>query len=1232
MARKKFVRAAASLPRRGATLPAVNASPSLKISLLGPPRISLQGRDISTQIKYRKGLALLAYLAVQRGRWVARGQLAELLWPALPAAAGLTNLRQVLNTLTWVLNEPTEGGLIRSERERVGLFAGPELELDLALLDAAEPGVAEPRLAELSGLFMEGFSLRGCADFEHWLQQTRQELGVARHRLLTAVCQHQQGQGRLAAAAVSARRLWELDLLDEGAAARLIILLLDCGDRRGAQEVLSHLDRCLVAELGTRASAAVRRLLDSEAPALADQAGARPAAARAVARSELRWLTLLYIAFEAPVDADEEEEGLALLPPLMQRAQELLRRWGGLTQWVFGAGFHASFGGQTAPEHGALRSLLAAQALQRALGAEVGLRIGICAGQALCTHTEQDFGLVGELPGRAQAFSAEARVGQIVLGHEVREQLGARLQCQELPPGATRRHLLLGGAAGRPIRPAAARGPRELVGREQALDTLQRHWQLALQGQPQWLVLRGEAGLGKTALATSFARRLKAEGVAVRYWRCELEHQHQSLAPLRLALAQRCGIAAGQSSAQRLERLVAGLRGPESGDLDAAALQACAQWLDRLFEVEPEAGPAVEFKNPLFAVIFTLLDRWCEQRPGLLCVDDLHWSDLATRELLSRYAGLFASQRLLLLVTARPEIALEVAGTPPVFIDLAPLSEEAAQRLAERHDAQRRLAPEVLARVARQSGGIPLYIECLARGLLDGGAPALLPVTELLQAELDRLGSFKPVLQAAAVIGQHFDGELLARLLPGEQVEAVLQLAEGHRLIVPGAQAGHHAFRHALIHEAAYASLPPLERRRLHGRLLELRANEPGVSAVEMARHCDAARQWEAALQWWRRAGREALAQEFAADALRHFERALALALDHGGPELQAELRLELAVAALQAQGYGSPLAYAQFGQVSARVDAMAAPTAAERDARFIALSGQYMGADSHDHRQGPLLAQRLEALASTPAERLMACFAQGNSLFWQGRFAQALRYQQEGAALALDLPTAARQRHTGDDLGVLVLAFQCWTLWFLGRPDEAHRAAKQGLALARAGGKAHALCFMLSFKAAVHWSAAEPVACLQTAGEGLALAGRHGFPLWQGINGLFCLAAQAQAGELDDAAPLLQAAQTMRQAYQAGTTTARWIVASSLMQLGRQREVEALLEQTLAEALAHGQHYCRADLLQLLAGCRADGAEALRHQATALAREQGALGLLARWGATAAAPDSASPADPALA
>ncbi|MFN3304980.1 MAG: hypothetical protein ACK44A_14855, partial [Roseateles sp.] len=201
----------------------------------------------------------------------------------------------------------------------------------------------------------------------------------------------------------------------------------------------------------------------------------------------------------------------------------------------------------------------------------------------------------------------------------------------------------------------------------------------------------------------------------------------------------------------------------------------------------------------------------------------------------------------------------------------------------------------------------------------------------------------------------------------------------------------------------------------------------------------------------------------------------------------------------------------------------------------------------------------------------------------------------------------------SADDLAVLIQSFRCWNHWFLGRRDAARQDARQAIARARAGSHTHSLCFALSFAAAMSWTDRDLDALMGYATQGAQLGRRHGFPLWQGVNELFLAWAAAQRGELRDTAPLRAAAEQMRLSYQAGTTTARWVMATTLVRLCAWREAEALLRQTLADADAMHDHYCRADLLRLLAACegRRGRQDELLGEAAALVAQQGAVGLM---------------------
>jgi hypothetical protein len=507
---------------------------------------------------------------------------------------------------------------------------------------------------------------------------------------------------------------------------------------------------------------------------------------------------------------------------------------------------------------------------------------------------------------------------------------------------------------------------------------------------------------------------------------------------------------------------------------------------------------------------------------------------------------------------------------------------------------------------------VPLFVEFLTRRYLDGVTSPSHPAHGLLTHEIDRLGPFKTLLQSAAVLGQRFHENDLARLLPKEELAPVLELTCHYRLLRPIAD-GCYEFRHALIRDAAYQGLPPGTALRLHGQHGDWLATRQNVPAAEVAGHFEQARRWPEAIHWWQRAGELALNAEFAADALSCFRRAQRL-LEYwpsASVALTRQLGFSVGKAALLSEGYGSEQGHQQY---EALVRELLDDQQAGEDL-FRALSGLYMGGSSLGRTEGLIIAERLRPLANTPAKRLMLCFAMGNSLFWRGRFVEAKVWQEEGVALASILPVDERARYWGEDLGILLRAFLCWNAWFLGESALAASTTTAGIALARAGGKPHALCFMLAFAAAERWCADDAAGAAVHAVEGLTLARHHGFPLWQGIHGLFALWSQARCGKLSDLAPVLQAAAQFSQAYQAGTTTARWVVISILQLLNRRAELMTLLPQTRAGITQYEDEYCLSEVLLIEAMLTTDVEEAARltDEAFVMARQQGSPGLLER-------------------
>ncbi|TWI06216.1 DNA-binding SARP family transcriptional activator [Luteimonas cucumeris] len=234
----------------------------LKLHLLGERRLTTEGADTGASIRYRKGWALLGYLAVERGRHHPREELAELLWPELSPIAARTNLRQVLADLNHVLDQHGGARLMTVSRDTVGLFPCQEVAIDLQMLEAAEAllldepddtalAAVEQHVGLLGGDFMAGLSLPDCDSYEDWLRLARQRLAASTRELLTRLCRAQQARGRLPQAIISARRLVALDEWNEEHQREFMRLLAAAGLYQPALVQYRTLATSLQTELAT---------------------------------------------------------------------------------------------------------------------------------------------------------------------------------------------------------------------------------------------------------------------------------------------------------------------------------------------------------------------------------------------------------------------------------------------------------------------------------------------------------------------------------------------------------------------------------------------------------------------------------------------------------------------------------------------------------------------------------------------------------------------------------------------------------------------------------------------------------------------------------------------------------------------------------------------------------------------------------------------------------------------
>ncbi|MFP5069823.1 helix-turn-helix transcriptional regulator [Pseudonocardia nantongensis] len=516
----------------------------------------------------------------------------------------------------------------------------------------------------------------------------------------------------------------------------------------------------------------------------------------------------------------------------------------------------------------------------------------------------------------------------------------------------------------------------DLFGRSAELAELHAALDGARAGRAGAVLLAGDAGIGKSRLAAELAAHAAAAGTTVVVGRClDTGPAPLPYLPFSEVLA---GLPIGPAELVADRPALGGL---VPGDAPAPDAARGDRDLDRAAVFDAVAGA---------------LRAAAQDAPLLVVLEDLHWADGSSRELLSYLLARLGSQPLLVLATYRADdlhrrhplrrTLAELVRLPPVRrMELGPLRSGAVLELVRARAAASAtgLGDDVLHRIADRSGGNAFYAEEMVSA---GRAELPDALADVLLTRLDQLSeAARAVLQVASLAERRIPHDLLqeAAGLPADELAAGLREAVSHHVLVPvrpgdeGADA--YAFRHALLREAVYDDLLPGERVRLHGRLAELLAgrDRPGTAA-ELARHAVAAHDLPRALAASVRAAREAERRHGPAEALVHAERALELWAAVPDPEGVAGLPESVLTgdAAWAASGSGDPDRGIALGLRAVRV-------ADERE-------GHRARADTRvryalrllDHGSGPVRsAEATEAAAA--AVELLADEAPGPERAW---------------------------------------------------------------------------------------------------------------------------------------------------------------------------------------------------------------------------------------------------------
>lgn len=560
------------------------------------------------------------------------------------------------------------------------------------------------------------------------------------------------------------------------------------------------------------------------------------------------------------------------------------------------------------------------------LQARIGIHTGlVVVGDVGAGASRDKEAIVGETPNIAARLQAEAEPDTVVVSSATRRLIEGLFAFEDVGQRA-----LKGVAAPvgvfRVIGPAESidrfdarvhRGLTPLVGRAAELGMLRQRWQQALDSEMRCVLLVGEAGIGKSRLVRAFRDSLRDEPHQTVSWYCSSYHGNSAFFPIIVWLCRALGI--DPQDVAGADRVQAALDTLGIRAADAATTLSSLLGLPGAPASETTEVAGLAFKRKVLDVLAAMIAAMAERQPLFMAIEDAHWIDPSTLELLRELIERLPTARLLLLVTARPEFRPDWKHPQFVQVNLDRLSRRERQLMVERLTGGKALPDFVLDTIVARTDGVPLFVEELTKTVLEGnswrdagshyeleGPFQGIAIPDSLQgsllARLDRLEPVaKEIAQVGATMGREFSRELLRRLIRCEDdvLDDGLEQLVSAEIVQPLRHTGPglgFAFRHALIQDAAYQSLLLARRRQYHGQIGQILAAEfPDVIAQQpevVAQHLAAADLLEPAIEVWQRAADGAVSRGAIAEAGVHLARGLELVerlpVDAAARELRA--------------------------------------------------------------------------------------------------------------------------------------------------------------------------------------------------------------------------------------------------------------------------------------------------------------------------------------------------------
>jgi class 3 adenylate cyclase/predicted ATPase len=860
---------------------------------------------------------------------------------------------------------------------------------------------------------------------------------------------------------------------------------------------LSELDHELLKELGVTAvghRVAILKAIKNLEPETVKKGGAVTSPPIPNAEAERRQLTVMFCDLVGSTELSQklDPEDLREVNRAYQDASKSsIERYEGFVARYMGDGVLAYFGYPQAHEDDAERAILAGlelieavSDLNRDVGADKALdlavRVGIATGPVVVGDligegASQESPVVGETPNLAARLQGLAAPGTVVIGASTRELCVGQFEYADLGL-----HKLKGIAndvnAWRAIGPMAAESRFDAAhraeltafhGREQEIALLLDRWNTAKTGEGQVALLSGEAGIGKSRITQTFRQRLATEPHLRILYQCSPHHTNSALYPAISQLQIAAGIMQGEETDQKLDKLEALLRQSEAESPQTMALFASLLSIPTKNRYPPLELTPQALKEQTLQAFNDQLAGLAHRQPVLVELEDAHWADPTTLELMSRAVDTIQQLEVLIVITFRPDFDCPwTSHAHTTALALNRLTRSQSVEIITGICGGKELPTEVLDQILVKTDGVPLFVEELTKNVLESSLvtetperyvlagplpPLAIPASlqDSLMARLDRLAPVKELAQMGAAIGREFSYELVRRLsgmTDNELQDGLHRLIEAELIFRRGTPPkATYIFKHALVQDTAYSSLLKSRRQKLHADIAKILAEkfteEAELQPEMLARHYSEAGLAEPAIEYWQAAADRSIACSAYVETINHLDQALyqLRQLPEGSSRDKRELKLQVLRLGplLPVKGYASP----ELDEASARALELCRESG-DLDALFPTLYTRWV-IQYVKSVQAEVFELSREYLERAKAEGDDAARMVG---FRIHGVAHLLRGDVEGArdhcrqALELYIPEKHRPlvSRFGQDLKVQAINYLCVSEALLGRIDSA--------------------------------------------------------------------------------------------------------------------------------------------------------------------------------------------------